>query len=144
MECIENDYMNLDLRKTYNLINIFIGIIIILCTAYIFNPYTAINLSKLVETVLMFTITFITTTIFKFSNKKIFILMSICLLFLALLKFKILIGLIIYFGERQILEYINFKSVYICVILEIIYCFLVIDYIKKVEIKTKLVIYLFV
>lgn len=143
MECIENDYMYLDLRKTYNLINIFIGIIIILCTAYIFNPYTAINLSKLVETVLMFTITFIATTVFKFSNKKIFILMNICLLFVALLKFKILMGLIIYFGERQMLQYINFKSLSICIILESIYCFLVIDHAKKVEIKTKLVIYLF-
>lgn len=143
MECIENDYMYLDLRKTYNLINIFVGIIIILCTAYIFNPYTAINLSTLIETILMFAITFIDTTILKFSNKKIFRLISICLLFVALLKFNILMCLIISFGEIEILKYLGLKSFYICIILESIYCFLVIAYVKKIDIKTKMVIYFF-
>lgn len=143
MECIENDYMYLDLRKTCNLINIFVGIVIILCTAYIFNPYTAINLSTLIETILMFAITFIATTVFKFSNKKVFRLISICLLFIALLKFKILMYLIISFGQAEILKCVGSKSFYICIILESIYCFLVIAYVKKIDIKTKMVIYFF-
>lgn len=143
MESIENDYMYLKISKVSNLINIFILIIVILCIAYLFNPYTAINLSTIVETVLMFAITFIATTVFKFSNKRIFRLISICLLFVALLKFNTLIYLVVSFGEREILELVKLKSVYICVVLESIYCFLVIAYVKRISFKTKVIVYLF-
>lgn len=143
MESIENDYMYLKLSKVSNLINIFILIMVILCIAYLFNPYTAINLSTIVETVLMFAITFIATTVFKFSNKRIFRLISVCLLFVALLKFNTLIYLVVSFGEREILELVKLKSVYICVVLESIYCFLVIAYVKKINFKTKVIVYFF-
>ncbi|EGT4145071.1 sensor histidine kinase, partial [Clostridium perfringens] len=79
MECIENDYMYLKLSKVRKLISIFIWVTIILYIVYFFSPHIAINLSKGIETVLIFAITFIATTIFKFSNKKIFKLISICL-----------------------------------------------------------------
>ncbi|MDZ4991758.1 sensor histidine kinase [Clostridium perfringens] len=141
MEYMGNDYMYLKLSKARSLINIFIGIIFILCTLYLFNPYDAINISTIIETVLIFAITFIATTVFKFSNNKIFKLISICLLIIALLNFNTLIHLTISFREYEMLEYTKLKSVSVCVILEIIYCFLVIAYVKNIESKVKKIIY---
>lgn len=143
MEYMGNEYMYLKLSKAHSLINIFIGIIFFLCTLYLFDPYAAIEISTIVETILMFAITFIATTVFKFSNKKLFRLISICLLIIALLKFNTLIHLIISFSEYGMLEYTKLKSVSVCIILESIYCFLVIVYVKNIESKIKKIIYFF-
>ncbi|ELC8441882.1 HAMP domain-containing histidine kinase [Clostridium perfringens] len=141
MECMGNDYMYLKLSKARSLINIFIVIIFLLCTLYLLNPYAAIDLATIIETILMFAITFIATTVFKFSNKKIFRLISICLLIIAISKFNTLIELVISLDDYEILEYTKLKSVSVCVILESIYCFLVIAYVKNIESKIKKIIY---
>ena len=143
MECIENDYMYLKLSKVRNLINVFILLVIILYTVYFFSPYIAISLSKGIETVLIFAITFIATTIFKFSNKKIFKLISICLLLVALLRFNTLIYLIASFEEKEILEYLTLKPISICMVLESIYCFMVIVYVKSIDLNIKLTVCFF-
>ena len=143
MECIENDYMYLKLSKVRKLISIFIWVTIILYTVYFFSPHIAINLSKGIETVLIFAITFIATTIFKFSNKKIFKLISICLLIVALLRFNTLIYLIAYFEEKEILEYLTLKPISLCIVLESIYCFMVIAYVKAIDSNIKITVCFF-
>ncbi|HFD2051078.1 sensor histidine kinase [Clostridium perfringens] len=143
MECIENDYMYLKLSKVRKVISIFIWVTIILYTVYFFSPHIAINLSKGIETVLIFAITFIATTIFKFSNKKIFKLISICLLIVALLRFNTLIYLIAYFEEKEILEYLTLKPISLCIVLESIYCFMVIAYVKAIDLNIKITICFF-
>ncbi|ELU5585881.1 HAMP domain-containing histidine kinase [Clostridium perfringens] len=143
MECIENDYMYLKLSKVRKLISIFIWVTIILYTVYFFSPHIAINLSKGIETVLIFAITFIATTIFKFSNKKIFKLISICLLIVALLRFNTLIYLIAYFEEKEILEYLTLKPISLCIVLESIYCFMVIAYVKAIDLNIKITVCFF-
>lgn len=143
MECIENDYMYLKLSKVRKLISIFIWVTIILYTVYFFSPHIAINLSKGIETVLIFAITFIATTIFKFSNKKIFKLISICLLIVALLRFNTLIYLIAYFEEKEILEYLTLKPISLCIVLESIYCFMVIAYVKVIDLNIKITVCFF-
>ncbi len=140
MECIESDYMYLKISKVRSLISAFIGIVIILFIVYFFNPHAAINLATIFETILSFAITFIATTVFKFSNKKIFKLISICLLIVALLRFNTLIYLITCFREKEILEYLNLKTVSVCVILESIYCFMVLAYVKPIDLKTKVIV----
>ncbi|PWX17508.1 sensor histidine kinase, partial [Clostridium perfringens] len=65
MEYIENDYMYLKLSKIRNLVNIIIFIAIILYTVYFFRPRTAFYLSTIIETIIVFAITFIATTVFK-------------------------------------------------------------------------------
>ena len=140
LECIENDYMYLKLSKVRNLINVFILLAVILYTAYFFNPRTALYLSTIVETILVFAITFIATTVFKFSNKKIFKLMSICLLLVAILRFNTLVYLIAFWGEKEILECLNLKSIAICIVLEIIYCFMIIAYVKVIDLNIKLIV----
>ncbi|EOU1939668.1 sensor histidine kinase, partial [Clostridium perfringens] len=72
MSDIENDYMYLKLSKVKNLINIILVIATILYIVYFFRPLTAFYLPIIIETILVFSITFIATTVFKFSNKKIF------------------------------------------------------------------------
>lgn len=136
-----NDYMYLKLSKARSLINIFIGITFILCTLYLLNPYVAIDLATIIETILVFAITFIATTVFKFSNKKIFRVISICLLIIAISKFNTLIELVISLDDYKILRCTKLKSVSVCVILESIYCFLVIAYVKNIESKIKKIIY---
>lgn len=143
MECIENDYMYLKLSKVRNLISVFILLAIILYTVYFLSPHIAISLSKGIETVLIFAITFIATTIFKFSNKKIFKLISICLLLVALLRFNTLIYLIASFEEKEILEYLTLKPISICMVLESIYCFMVIVYVKSIDLNIKLTVWFF-
>ncbi|MDZ5128207.1 sensor histidine kinase [Clostridium perfringens] len=143
MECIENDYMYLKLSKVRKLISIFIWVTIILYTVYFFSPHIAINLSKGIETVLIFAITFIATTIFKFSNKKIFKLISSCLLIVALLRFNTLIYLIAYFEEKEILEYLTLKPISLCIVLESIYCFMVIAYVKAIDLNIKITVCFF-
>ena len=143
MECIENDYMYLKLSKVRNLISVFILLAIILYTVYFFSPHIAISLSKGIETVLIFAITFIATTIFKFSNKKIFKLISICLLLVALLRFNTLIYLIASFEDKEILEYLTLKPISICMVLESIYCFMVIAYVKAIDLNIKLTVWFF-
>ncbi|TPE21950.1 sensor histidine kinase [Clostridium perfringens] len=143
MECIENDYMYLKLSKVRNLISVFILLAIILYTVYFFSPHIAISLSKGIETVLIFAITFIATTIFKFSNKKIFKLISICLLLVALLRFNTLIYLIASFEEKEILEYLTLKPISICMVLESIYCFMVIAYVKAIDLNIKVTVWFF-
>ncbi|EJT6170266.1 HAMP domain-containing sensor histidine kinase [Clostridium perfringens] len=143
MECTENDYMYLKLSKVRKLISIFIWVTIILYTVYFFSPHIAINLSKGIETVLIFAITFIATTIFKFSNKKIFKLISICLLIVALLRFNTLIYLIAYFEEKEILEYLTLKPISLCIVLESIYCFMVIAYVKAIDLNIKITVCFF-
>lgn len=143
MEYIENDYMYLKLSKVRKLISIFIWVTIILYTVYFFSPHIAINLSKGIETVLIFAITFIATTIFKFSNKKIFKLISICLLIVALLRFNTLIYLIASFEEKEILEYLTLKPISLCIVLESIYCFMVIAYVKAIDLNTKITVCFF-
>ncbi|EPB8183389.1 HAMP domain-containing sensor histidine kinase [Clostridium perfringens] len=143
MECIENDYMYLKLSKVRKLISIFIWVTIILYIVYFFSPHIAINLSKGIETVLIFAITFIATTIFKFSNKKIFKLISICLLIVALLRFNTLIYLIAYFEEKEILEYLTLKPISLCIVLESIYCFMVIAYVKAIDLNIKITVCFF-
>ncbi len=143
MECIENDYMYLKLSKVRKLISIFIWVTIILYTVYFFSPHIAINLSKGIETVLIFAITFIATTIFKFSNKKIFKLISICLLIVALLRFNTLIYLIASFEEKEILEYLTLKPISLCIVLESIYCFMVIAYVKAIDLNVKITVCFF-
>ncbi|HFD2035377.1 TPA: HAMP domain-containing sensor histidine kinase [Clostridium perfringens] len=143
MECIENDYMYLKLSKVRKLISIFIWVTIILYTVYFFSPHIAINLSKGIETVLIFAITFIATTIFKFSNKKIFKLISICLLIVALLRFNTLIYLIASFEEKEILEYLTLKPISLCIVLESIYCFMVIAYVKAIDLNIKITVCFF-
>lgn len=140
MEYIENDYMYLKLSKVRNLINVFILLAVILYTSYFFNPHTALYLSTIVETILVFAITFIATTVFKFSNKKIFKLMSICLLIVAILRFNTLVYLIAFWGEKEILECLNLKSIAICIVLESIYCFMIIEYVKAIDLNIKLIV----
>ncbi|EGT4139266.1 HAMP domain-containing histidine kinase, partial [Clostridium perfringens] len=129
--------------KVRKLISIFIWVTIILYTVYFFSPHIAINLSKGIETVLIFAITFIATTIFKFSNKKIFKLISICLLIVALLRFNTLIYLIAYFEEKEILEYLTLKPISLCIVLESIYCFMVIAYVKAIDLNIKITVCFF-
>lgn len=140
MEYIENDYMYLKLSKVRNLINVFILLAVILYASYFFNPHTALYLSTIVETILVFAITFIATTVFKFSNKKIFKLMSICLLIVAILRFNTLVYLIAFWGEKEILECLNLKSIAICIVLESIYCFMIIEYVKAIDLNIKLIV----
>ncbi len=66
----------------------------------------------------MFAITFIATTVFKFSNKKIFKLIGIYLLLVAMFKFDILVYLIAFWGEKEILQCLNLKPIAICTVLE--------------------------
>ena len=143
MEYIENDYMYLKLSKIRNLVNIIIFIAIILYTVYFFNPRTALYLSTIIETILVFTITFIATTVFKFSNKKIFKLISMYLLLIAILKFISLVYLMFFFGEKEIIQCLNLKILAICNVLESIYCFMIIVYVKYVNLNMKLIVVFF-
>ncbi|ELP5177431.1 sensor histidine kinase, partial [Clostridium perfringens] len=143
MEYIENDYMYLKLSKIRNLVNIIIFIAIILYTVYFFNPRTALYLSTIIETILVFTITFIATTVFKFSNKKIFKLISIYLLLVAIFKFDILVYLIAFWSEKEIIQCLDLKPVAICTVLESVYCFMIIAYVKSVDLNIKLIVCFF-
>ena len=118
---IENDYMYLKLSKVKNLINIILVIATILYIVYFFRPLTAFYLPIIIETILVFSITFIATTVFKFSNKKIFKLISMYLLLIAILKFISLVYLMFFFGEKEIIQCLNLKILAICNFLEIIY-----------------------
>ena len=140
MEYIENDYMYLKLSKIRNLVNIIIFIAIILYTVYFFRPRTAFYLSTIIETIIVFTITFIATTVFKFSNKKIFKLIGIYLLLVAIFKFDVLVYLISFWGEKEILQCLDLKPIAICTVLESVYCFIVIGYVKPVYLNIKLIV----
>lgn len=141
MECIENDYMYLKLSKVRILIDVFIWVAIILYTVYFLNPRTALYLSTIVETILVFAITFIATTVFKFSNKKIFKLISIYLLLVAILNFNTLVYLITLGGEKEIFQCLNFKPSAICIILESIYCFMITSHVKEIDLNIKVIVY---
>ena len=143
MEYIENDYMYLKLSKIRNLVKIIIFIAIILYTVYFFRPRTALYLSTIIETILVFAITFIATNVFKFSNKKIFKLISIYLLLVAIFKFNILVYLIAFWKEKEILECLKLKSVAICTVLESVYCFMIIAYVKAIDLNIKLIVWFF-
>ena len=140
MEYIENDYMYLKLSKIRNLVNSIIFIAIILYTLYFFNPRTALYLSTIIETIVVFAITFIATTVFKFSNKKIFKLIGIYLLLVAMFKFDILVYLIAFWGEKEILQCLNLKPIAICTVLESVYCFMIIAYVKSIDLTIKLIV----
>ena len=140
MEYIENDYMYLKLSKIRNLVNSIIFIAIILYTLYFFNPRTALYLSTIIETIVVFAITFIATTVFKFSNKKIFKLIGIYLLLVAMFKFDILVYLIAFWGEKEILQCLNLKPIAICTVLESVYCFIIIAYVKSIDLTIKLIV----
>ena len=140
MEYIENDYMYLKLSKIRNLVNIIIFIAIILYTLYFFRPRTAFYLSTIIETIIVFAITFIATTVFKFSNKKIFKLIGIYLLLVAIFKFDVLVYLIAFWGEKEILQCLDLKPIAICTVLESVYCFIVIGYVKPVYLNIKLIV----
>lgn len=140
---IENDYMYLKLSKVKNLINIILVIATILCIAYFFRPLTAFYLPIIIETILVFSITFIATTVFKFSNKKIFKLISMYLLLIAILKFISLVYLMFFFGEKEIIQCLNLKILAICNVLESIYCFMIIVYVKYVNLNMKLIVVFF-
>lgn len=140
---IENDYMYLKLSKVKNLINIILVIATILYIAYFFRPLTAFYLPIIIETILVFSITFIATTVFKFSNKKIFKLISMYLLLIAILKFISLVYLMFFFGEKEIIQCLNLKILAICNVLESIYCFMIIVYVKYVNLNMKLIVVFF-
>ena len=140
---IENDYMYLKLSKVKNLINIILVITTILYIAYFFRPLTAFYLPIIIETILVFSITFIATTVFKFSNKKIFKLISMYLLLIAILKFISLVYLMFFFGEKEIIQCLNLKILAICNVLESIYCFMIIVYVKYVNLNMKLIVVFF-
>ena len=140
MSDIENDYMYLKLSKVKNLINIILVIATILYIAYFFRPLTAFYLPIIIETILVFSITFIATTVFKFSNKKIFKLISMYLLLIAILKFISLVYLMFFFGEKEIIQCLNLKILAICNVLESIYCFMIIVYVKYVNLNMKLIV----
>ncbi len=101
---------------------------------YVLDPYVAINISTLIETILIFTIMFIATTIFKFSNKNIFKVIILLLLIVALLKFYTLTYLVLGVYEDTMIEYVKIKSVYISLILESIYSLFLIVSMKRKEI----------
>ena len=143
MSDIENDYMYLKLSKVKNLINIILVITTILYIAYFFRPLTAFYLPIIIETILVFSITFIATTVFKFSNKKIFKLISMYLLLIAILKFISLVYLMFFFGEKEIIQCLNLKILAICNVLESIYCFMIIVYVKYVNLNMKLIVVFF-
>ena len=143
MSDIENDYMYLKLSKVKNLINIILVIATILYIAYFFRPLTAFYLPIIIETILVFSITFIATTVFKFSNKKIFKLISMYLLLIAILKFISLVYLMFFFGEKEIIQCLNLKILAICNVLESIYCFMIIVYVKYVNLNMKLIVVFF-
>ena len=140
---IENDYMYLKLSKVKNLINIILVIATILYIVYFFRPLTAFYLPIIIETILVFSITFIATTVFKFSNKKIFKLISMYLLLIAILKFISLVYLMFFFGEKEIIQCLNLKILAICNVLESIYCFMIIVYVKYVNLNMKLIVVFF-
>lgn len=140
---IENDYMYLKLSKVKNLINIILVIATILYIVYFFRPLTAFYLPIIIETILVFSITFIATTVFKFSNKKIFKLISMYLLLIAILKFISLVYLMFFFGEKEIIQCLNLKILAICNVLESIYCFMIIVYVKYVNLNMKLIVIFF-
>lgn len=131
MDYIQYKYMYLKWNKTRNLIKSFFIINIILIIVYIFNPYVALNLSTVIETVLIFAITFISTSILKFSNRYRFKIISFCLLTIALLKFSTLVYLLASCSETKILESIQLQGVSIALILESIYCFIIVAYNKR-------------
>ncbi|MDM0994586.1 HAMP domain-containing sensor histidine kinase [Clostridium perfringens] len=143
MNDIENDYMYLKLSKVKNLINIILVIATILYIVYFFRPLTAFYLPIIIETILVFSITFIATTVFKFSNKKIFKLISMYLLLIAILKFISLVYLMFFFGEKEIIQCLNLKILAICNVLESIYCFMIIVYVKYVNLNMKLIVVFF-
>lgn len=143
MSDIENDYMYLKLSKVKNLINIILVIATILYIVYFFRPLTAFYLPIITETILVFSITFIATTVFKFSNKKIFKLISMYLLLIAILKFISLVYLMFFFGEKEIIQCLNLKILAICNVLESIYCFMIIVYVKYVNLNMKLIVVFF-
>lgn len=143
MSDIENDYMYLKLSKVKNLINIILVIATILYIVYFFRPLTAFYLPIIIETILVFSITFIATTVFKFSNKKIFKLISMYLLLIAILKFISLVYLMFFFGEKEIIQCLNLKILAICNVLESIYCFMIIVYVKYVNLNMKLIVVFF-
>ncbi|EOU2026423.1 HAMP domain-containing histidine kinase, partial [Clostridium perfringens] len=87
--------------------------------------------------------TFIATTVFKFSNKKIFKLISMYLLLIAILKFISLVYLMFFFGEKEIIQCLNLKILAICNVLESIYCFMIIVYVKYVNLNMKLIVVFF-
>lgn len=142
LEYIESDYMYLKFSKMKKLLSTLIFMAISLYTIYFFKPSTAIYLSTTIETILIFTITFIATTVFKFSNKKIFKFISIYLLLVAIFKFDTLIYLISFLEEKDILEGLILKSVAISTILESVYCFIIISYVKIIDLKTKVIVFL--
>ncbi|MDK0690719.1 sensor histidine kinase [Clostridium perfringens] len=143
MSDIENDYIYLKLSKVKNLINIILVIATILYIVYFFRPLTAFYLPIIIETILVFSITFIATTVFKFSNKKIFKLISMYLLLIAILKFISLVYLMFFFGEKEIIQCLNLKILAICNVLESIYCFMIIVYVKYVNLNMKLIVVFF-
>lgn len=116
----------------------YLGLILI----YFFNPYIAVNISTLIETALIFAITFIVTTVFKFSNKKLFKIMSILLLLLSLFKFGTLAYLVIGCCVDSMLEYVKLRSVAASLILESIYALLLIINVKKIRFMRKRKIFL--
>ncbi|ABG85414.1 sensor histidine kinase [Clostridium perfringens SM101] len=135
--------MYLKLSKVKNLINIILVIATILYIVYFFRPLTAFYLPIIIETILVFSITFIATTVFKFSNKKIFKLISMYLLLIAILKFISLVYLMFFFGEKEIIQCLNLKILAICNVLESIYCFMIIVYVKYVNLNMKLIVVFF-
>lgn len=138
----ENEYMYIKYDKVNKLMKIFICIKFFLIVTYFSNPYIALNLSTVIETILIFTITFIATSVFKFSRKFEYKIISFFLLIVALLKFSTLIYLVVECCESQVIEYVKLKSIAMYLILESIYCFILVVYVKKAKFINTIGIYI--
>lgn len=138
----ENEYMYIKYDKVNKLMKIFICIKFFLIVTYFSNPYIALNLSTVIETILIFTITFIATSVFKFSRKFKYKIISFFLLIVALLKFSTLIYLVVECCESQVIEYVKLKSIAMYLILESIYCFILVVYVKKAKFINTIGIYI--
>ncbi len=135
MEYFE-EYIYLKLDKVLEFKNRFLIMCLCLVFIYLLNPYVALNISTLIETILIFTIMFVVTTIFKFSDKNIFKVIILLLLIIALLKFYTLIYLVLGHYKDNMIEYVKLKSVAISLILESIYSlFLVVSFKRREFIK---------
>ncbi|HAT4147951.1 TPA: HAMP domain-containing histidine kinase, partial [Clostridium perfringens] len=61
----------------------------------------------------------------------------------AILKFISLVYLMFFFGEKEIIQCLNLKILAICNVLESIYCFMIIVYVKYVNLNMKLIVVFF-
>ncbi|EOU2104772.1 HAMP domain-containing histidine kinase, partial [Clostridium perfringens] len=62
---------------------------------------------------------------------------------IAILKFISLVYLMFFFGEKEIIQCLNLKILAICNVLESIYCFMIIVYVKYVNLNMKLIVVFF-